>query len=230
MAMRTRKEKKEITKKRRTGNTTAPKECDIIQDNSKSKKKNKRIEAQVNSDENDDAKEKVRKKKKQNINSQKITGHIIALVENEEASIIDPIDFDTMTKDIVNKTNHKNTIQHMQTQNNSNGNRLKKRKHLTNRHYHDFLHIPIQILAILSWLIIPNTTDDKYRTRSLDYSNNEPIGITAGRIAIIPKEFNQKLEDIGCRNSKQIVNVIRQRIIDAAAYVIVKQPRKVKKI
>ncbi len=37
------------------------------------------------------------------------------------------------------------------------------------------------------------------------------------------------LQEIGCGNSKKTINTIRQRIIDAAAYVIIKQPRRVKK-
>ena len=184
----------------------------------------------MNGNENEDIKDKTKKKRKGNINAQKISGNIIALVENEEALTLDPTDFDAMTRDIIKKTNHKNTIQHIHTQNIIDRNRKKKRKHLTSRYYSDFLHIPIQILAILSWLIILNGTDDKFRMKSSDDTNNEPIGITAGRIGIIPKEFNQILQELGCGNSKKTINIVRQRIIDATAYVIIKQPRRVKKI
>ena len=54
---------------------------------------------------NEEIREKIKKKRKGNINAQKISGNIIALVGNEEASTLDPTDFDAMTRDIINKTN-----------------------------------------------------------------------------------------------------------------------------
>ncbi len=145
-----------------------------------------------------------------------------------------------MTKDIIRKTKHKNIIQHIHTHEdningpNNNGKgfnkKREKRKHVINKHYKQLLHIPIQLLALISWLIIPNKTDDKYRSKSPNNTQNEPIGMSAGRMGIIPRGFKESLETIGNKINNKTIKIIRRKIIDAATYVLSKQPRRIKKI